>query len=75
MASLYDALYPDGPIPLFVREDTAESDVIVYETNEQRNARLFNEMMVQSLQEQIEMLQHGFEQLASTMGRNAEKCR
>ena len=47
MDSLYDALFDD--IPLFVVPGTEDSDVIEYETHEQRNARLLKQIHEHSL--------------------------
>lgn len=54
MTSLYEELFDD--IPLFVVEGTEDSDVIVYETNEQRNLRLVNEYWIAEQQQEIERL-------------------
>ena len=54
MTSLYEELFDD--IPLFVVEDTEDSDVIVYETNEQRNLRLMKECWIAEQQKEIERL-------------------
>ena len=54
MTSLYDELFDD--IPLFAVEGTEDSDVIVYETNEQRNLRLMNEHWIARQQKEIERL-------------------
>lgn len=55
MTSLYDALFDD--IPMFVVPGTESSDVIEYETNEQRNVRLFNEMKVKQTLEETRRLE------------------
>lgn len=55
MTSLYDALFDD--IPMFVVPSTESSDVIEYETNEQRNVRLFNEMKVKQTLEETRRLE------------------
>lgn len=55
MTSLYDALFDD--IPMFVVPGTENSDVIEYETNEQRNVRLINEMKVKQTLEEIRRLE------------------
>lgn len=55
MTSLYDALFDD--IPMFVVPGTEDSDVIEYETNEQRNVRLFNERKVEQTLEEIRRLE------------------
>jgi len=55
MTSLYDALFDD--IPMFVVPGTENSDVIQYETNEQRNVRLINEMKVKQTLEEIRRLE------------------
>lgn len=55
MTSLYDVMFDD--IPLFVVPGTEDSDVIEYETNEQRNVRLINERMVQQTLEDIRRLE------------------
>ena len=55
MTSLYDAMFDD--IPMFVVPGTEDSDVIEYETNEQRNVRLMNEMKVKQVMEDIIRLQ------------------
>ena len=55
MTSLYDTMFDD--IPMFVVPSTENSDVIEYETNEQRNVRLFNEMKVKQTMEEIMRLE------------------
>ena len=55
MTSLYDALFDD--IPMFVVPSTEGSDVIEYETNEQRNVRLFNEMKAKQTLEETRRLE------------------
>ena len=55
MTSLYDALFDD--IPMFVVPGTENSDVIEYETNEQMNVRLINEMKVKQTLEEIRRLE------------------
>lgn len=55
MTSLYDTLFDD--IPMFVVPGTENSDVIEYETNEQRNVRLINEMKVKQTLEEISRLE------------------
>ena len=55
MTSLYDVLFDD--IPMYVVHGTENSDVIEYETNEQRNVRLFNEMEVKHTLEEIRRLE------------------
>lgn len=55
MTSLYDALFDD--IPMFVVPGTESSDVIEYETNEQRNVRLINERKVEQTLEEIRRLE------------------
>lgn len=55
MTSLYDTMFDD--IPMFVVPGTENSDVIEYETNEQRNVRLFNERKVQQTMEEIMRLE------------------
>lgn len=55
MTSLYDALFDD--IPMFVVPGTENSDVIQYETNEQMNVRLINEMKVKQTLEEIRRLE------------------
>lgn len=55
MTSLYDVMFDD--IPLFVVPGTENSDVIEYETNEQRNVRLINERKVEQTLEEIRRLE------------------
>ena len=55
MTSLYDTMFDD--IPMFVVPGTENSDVIEYETNEQRNVRLINEMKVKQTLEEIKRLE------------------
>ena len=55
MTSLYDALFDD--VPMFVVPGTEDSDVIEYETNEQRNVRLINEMKAKQTLEEIRRLE------------------
>lgn len=55
MTSLYDTMFDD--IPMFVVPGTEDSDVIEYETNEQRNVRLINEMKVEQTLEEIRRLE------------------
>lgn len=55
MTSLYDVMFDD--IPMFVVPSTENSDVIEYETNEQRNVRLFNERKVEQTMEEIRRLE------------------
>ena len=54
MNSLYDVLF--GDIPPFVVPGTEDSDVIEYETNEQRTVRLINESRVKQTLEEIMQL-------------------
>ena len=54
MTSLYEQLFDD--IPLFVVPGTENSDVIEYETNMQRNARLLNEARIRQQMDEIERL-------------------
>ena len=58
MTSLYDVMFDD--IPMFVVPGTEDSDVIEYETNEQRNVRLINERIVQQTLEDISRLEVQF---------------
>lgn len=51
MTSLYDVLFDD--IPMFVVPGTENSDVIQYETNMQRNARLLNEARIKQQMDEI----------------------
>lgn len=55
MTSLYDTMFDD--IPMFVVPGTENSDVIEYETNEQRNVRLINERKVEQTLEEIRRLE------------------
>lgn len=55
MTSLYDTMFDD--IPMFVVPGTENSDVIQYETNEQMNVRLINEMKVKQTMEEIRRLE------------------
>lgn len=55
MTSLYDTMFDD--IPMFVVPGTENSDVIQYETNEQMNVRLINEMKVKQTLEEIRRLE------------------
>lgn len=61
MTSLYDALFDD--IPMFIVPGTEDSDVIKYETNEQRNVRLGNEMLIKQSIEEINRLQTQLSQI------------
>ena len=54
MTSLYDTLFDD--IPLFVVPGTEDSDVIEFETNMQRNARLVNEDRIRHMMDEIDRL-------------------
>lgn len=54
MTSLYEQLFDD--IPLFVVPGTENSDVIEYETNMQRNARLLNEARIKQQMDEIARL-------------------
>ena len=55
MTSLYDVMFDD--IPMFVVPGTENSDVIEYETNEQRNVRLITEIKVKHTLEEIRRLE------------------
>lgn len=55
MTSLYEEMF--DTIPMFVVPGTENSDVIEYETNEQRNVRLLNEMQVKQALEDIRRLE------------------
>ena len=51
MTSLYEELFDD--IPLYVVPGTENSDVVEYETNMQRNARLLNEARIKQQMDEI----------------------
>lgn len=55
MTSLYNAMFDD--IPMFVVPGTENSDVIEYETNEERIVRLINERTVKQTMEEIRRLE------------------
>lgn len=54
MTSLYDLLFDD--IPLYVVPGTEDSEVIEYETSEQRTVRLLNEEKIRQTMGEIERL-------------------